>query len=206
MLISFDINTYKTRFLGGARQYLFFVLLQFPGTTMDYNSSSLLTSFGKGSQSDLFPYLVRTTSLPDSSFEEIPNVWQGHAFKMAGARNYGDWQLSFNIDEQGRILDRFNAWHNMIYDPVSQSYNEPKTYMVDQQLFLIDGNGEATKEYKLIKAWPKAISQTSLDYASTDLATVDVTFSYQYYTNPTENIQSSGTQSLLKSVFNRLIS
>lgn len=206
MKISFDIDTYKTRFLGGARQYLFFALLEFP-ISIGYgygNQSSLWTAFGYGSNADVFPYLVRSTSLPDSSLEEIQVAYPGHPFKMAGGRSYGDWQVSFNVDEKGKILQVFNRWHNLIYDPVSQSASEPETYMVNQQLFLIDGTGEATVGYTLVNAWPKAISQTGLDYASSDIATVDVTFSYQFFQLHKMDVETDAQKKILKSAFNRL--
>lgn len=204
--VSFDIDSYKTRFLGGARQYLFFALLDIPTNAGGLDNTALgniMSSFGYGSARDFVPYLVRSTTLPDSSFEEVQIPYPGHTFKMAGNRAYGDWNVSFNIDEKGRLLEIFNGWHDLIYEPVEQRYSSPNTYMRDQQLFLIDGTGQAVKEYKLFNAWPKSISATSLDYSSVDIATVDINFSYQYYTQKSVDT-ATGTTGLVRSLLNKL--
>lgn len=210
MQINFDLASYKNKFLGGAKQYLFYAVFTFPGPSTTTSSSSfsnllkpLLSTFGSGSTGDIIPYLVRTTSLPDSSFEDIQIPYPGHTFRMAGIRSYGDWPVSFNVDEKGVILKAFNDWHTKIYDPVTKTYSEPDVYMKDQHLFLVDGTGSSIKQYKLINAWPKVISPTSLDYASTDIATMDVTFSYQYYTIE-DTPPTSALGGLVQTAFNRL--
>lgn len=208
MKVSFDIDTYKTRFLGGARAYLFYALLQFPSAVTksikpSQSAKSWFTPFGQGSASDFVPYLVKSTSIPETSFEEAVIPFPGHSFKMAaGARNYGNWSISFNIDEKTKILDLFNSWHNIIYNPVTQKSSEPAVYMKEQQLYLINGSGEATRKFTLYNAWPVAIGATSLDYSSTEIATVDVTFSYQYYLTSEMEEQDS---SLLKSLFGKIV-
>ena len=166
-----NLEQYLSSFSGGARQYLFMALFDTPGGYGDKDKS----------------YLVRSTNLPDSSFEEINVLFPGHVFKMAGTRMYGDWTVSFNVDANASIINSFNYWHNMIYDPRSQTASTPKMYMRDQYLDLLDGvttsDGSMTtiKRYKLKNAWPKLINQVSLDYASTDIAVLDITFAYQYY-------------------------
>lgn len=165
MNITFDIDTYKTKFTGGARQYLFFAYFTFP------------SSIGNS----VIPYLVKSTSIPDSSFEEIVVPYPGISFKMAGTRNYGDWTLSFNVDEDGTLLQSFHGWHDLIYDSDTHSQISAKNYMKNQTLFLLDGNGVSTEQITLYGAWPKSVGAVGLDYASSDIATIDVTFSYQYY-------------------------
>jgi hypothetical protein len=207
--IGFDIDTYKTRFLGGARQYLFYALIQFPldiGYTGDKtnNVSSLLTSFGYGSGSDFVPYLVKATQVPDSTFEEIQNPYPGHPYKMAGNRTYGNWTVTFNVDAKMKILEYFTNWQDIIYQGSSKIAASPDVYMADQLLFLMDGTGEAVKVYKLVQAWPVSIGQVALDYAIGDVASIDITFSYQYFDMSDIARSSDTTQRLLKSLFNKL--
>ena len=211
MKINFDADSYKVRFLGGARQYLFYALFSMPPNVSNMESLStanvasvLLSPFGFGSSiaGNYLPYLVKSTSVPESTFEEITIPFPGHPFKMAGQRSYADWQITFNVDEKGRVLKDLNNWHDLIYDASTNTSSSPNQYMRDQHLFLVDGLGEDIVWYKLINAWPKAIGAVGLDYASSDIATVDVSFSYQYYiTQPT-----TITGSLLKTVFNKLLS
>jgi len=206
MKINFDIDTYKTRFLGGARSYLFYALIQFPSGINNIekqNYRSLLTPFGYGSANDFVPYLVKSTSIPESSFEDISIPYPGHTFKMAGNRSYGNWSVSFNVDEKTEILRMFNDWHNLIYDASEQKSSEPEVYMKDQFLYLINGVGEAIRSYQLVNAWPLSISQTDLNYSNIDITSVDITFSYQYYITLKEK-ENAETNSLLKALFNKI--
>lgn len=169
-ITSFKIDDYKAKFTGGAKQYLFFTHFQFPKAI---------------GQTDRIPYMVRSTSLPDSTFEEIAIPYPGLTFKMAGTRSYGDWSISFNVDNKGILLKNFHMWHDVIYSGNAHTQESFGSYRADQQLFLLDGFGKRTHEITLISAWPKSISAIGLDYASTDIATMDVTFSYQYFiSNP----------------------
>lgn len=209
MKVNFDIDAYKVRFLGGARQYLFYMLFTTPLMTSSIDPTmlnTLLSSYGFGSDRTLknyMPYLVKSGSLPDSSIEEMSIPYPGHPFKMAGTRSYGDFQVTFNIDEQGILLADLNMWFDKIYNPIGQSPYSPMEYMRDQQLFLIDGSGNDIVKYTLHQAWPKQLGSVSLDYASTEIATIDVTFSYQYYTMLTYTPEK-GTTDLLRSAFNKL--
>jgi hypothetical protein len=183
MNINFDIDTYKTKFTGGARQYLFFAYFTFP------------YSIGNS----VIPYLVKSTSIPDSSLEEIVVPYPGISFKMAGTRTYGDWQISFNVDEDGVLLHGFHNWHDLIYDSDTHSQISANNYMRNQTLFLLDGNGASTEQITLYGAWPKSVGAVGLDYATSDIATMDVTFSYQYY-----KFETLSSNILWSSVLNKL--
>jgi hypothetical protein len=165
-LVNWDPNSYLSSFDGGARQYLFLVSFNFP--------------FGSKSSPNI---LVRSTSTPDSNIEEVVIPYPGHQFRMAGSRNYGDWTISLNVDGNANVITDFSNWHDNIYEPRRRTSTVPTSYMSDQTLEMIGGGayGLPTKTYKLINAWPKTIGQVALDYASQDIATIDITFAYQYY-------------------------
>jgi hypothetical protein len=92
-----------------------------------------------------------------------------------------------------------------MYEPETQRYSEASQYMMNQDVYLVDGSGTPIKKYTLFNAWPKALGTVSLDYASTDIATLDVTFAYQYYVVTDMSKDTDGTtNNLLKSVFNRI--
>jgi hypothetical protein len=160
---------------GGARQYLFRVWFMFPALTGSKEIDSL-----KNIKDDIH-YYVRTSSLPESTYEDVSIPYPGYAFKMAGNRTYNDWTVSLNIDKKNDILKTFQAWHNYIYDPQTHEYAAPMNYMLDQTLQLLGPDLEPTSEYTLYRAWPKSIGNVQMDYSSTELTTVDITFAYQYY-------------------------
>jgi hypothetical protein len=215
MKVNIDIQSYKSRFLGGARQYLFYVNLQFPnfGNILKAAAEGVLSGMktiedlssgatdeilkkgaveGLGAATDVFllnnstsnfPYLVKSTSLPDSTLEEIQTYWVGQKFKMASTRSDGDWSVTFIVDNDAKILTRFWAWQKIIHNPQANIYGKPVSYMVDQDIHLLGfDTGSTICCFKLYGAWPKSIGQIQLDYQTNDLVQFDVTFSYQYHT------------------------
>lgn len=162
------IDEYLSWFKGGQKQYLFEVLLNIPG----YENNVLLTK-----------HHVRSTSIPESTFEEIVIPYAGLSYKMAGNRNYGDWTVSFNLDSKNVLLSSLREWHDKIFSVTkfSQESHGQDKYMRDQTFNLMDESGNILTKYKLISAWPKSVGAVNFDYASSDIATVDVTFSYQFY-------------------------
>lgn len=211
MKIQFDIDSYKTKFSGGIKQYLFFAVFTFPsnlsvsgGWNTQNAMQSMLSPLGYNSNDNVFPYLVRATNLPDSTFEEVIIPFPGIPIKMAGTRTFGDWTVSFNVDSDGKLIHAFNKWHNLIYDAETQIPSSKKQYAKNQQLFILDNYGMATERIELFDAWPKAIGQVTFDYSSSDLATMDVTFSYDRYTIKNENETSPANKGILQAAISKV--
>lgn len=210
MKVQMDINTYKASFTGAARQYNFFVVMQFPswGNVLQSASQGLLANgvdqitsneslrvagvaagntaidvLGSTGALKNSQFYVRSTYLPDSTFEEILTSWMGHDYKMSGKQVFTDWMVTYNVDKEGELLRKFFDWHKTMHDPESNNYGFPTSYMTNPEVHLLSPNtGETVCVYKMYGAWPKNIGQVQLDYANNDLATVDITFSYQYHT------------------------
>jgi hypothetical protein len=164
----FDVDSYRANFQGGARQYLFYFKPVFP--------SGL-----SGADTEVATYLVRTTTLPETSTEEIVVNWQGFDYKVAGKYTYADWTVTFNVDVDAKIIAMFNNWAALIHDPTTNKYTFPNEYMVDQQVELLDLQGTPTTKYKLFGTWPKMIGNSNLDYSANDVVQFDVTFTYVYH-------------------------
>jgi len=159
----FNLENFTANFSGGARSYLFMYEPSFP----------------EGSLSDTRRYLVRSTTLPDSNIEELILNWQGLDFKVAGKQSYSDWTITFNVDQKYNIRNDFELWMNNISN--RDKYGKMKDYMQDQNLLLLDYEGNRIGSVKLFNAWPKSVSAITLDYSAMDVAQFDVTFSYQYH-------------------------
>lgn len=163
----FDIDSFRANFKDGARSYLFYYKPVFPGSL--------------GVDSDKATYLVKTAALPETTTEEITTSWQGQDYKVAGKYSYSDWQVSFNVDKDAKIITAFQDWANLIHDPTTNMYTSPADYMSDQQLDLLGLNGEPIMKYKLMGCWLKSINSVTLDYSQNDFVQLDVTFSYVYH-------------------------
>jgi hypothetical protein len=165
---TFDLEGFKTGFEGGARGYLFMY---------EPNASSPL-----GNQNR--KYLVRATSMPETSEEEIIVNWQGMDFKMSGKKTFNDWTVTFNTDYNALIRIEFEKWSNFVHltmkgGKYTNIYGKPIDYMFDQKLSMLGYEGERILDVHLIDAWPKSVGAITLDYSAQDVAQFDVTFSYQ---------------------------
>ena len=170
--LGYGIDSYISHFSGGIKQFLFAVVFDFP-----ISLSGMFTGITK---TDL-TYHVKASVLPESTFEDASIPYPGYVFKMATQRSYADWTVSLIVDRDTKIIDLFQAWHNLIYNPETHSYSPPSTYMRNQTLIMLDNDMNAVAEYQLRGAWPRSIGNVGFDYASTEIATVDITFAYQYY-------------------------
>lgn len=231
MKVNFDLESYRAMFSGGTRSYLFFVNFMFPiinnpaptgsflsdvGTSFESTVSKVglkgasymaaakntLSIFGVGKDNLMYPYLVKSTSLPETSFEEVAVKYGALTYKLAGEKTYSDWTVSLNVDDKGEILQKFHQWHDGIYDRANGNIGMPYEYMQPQEIHLLDYTGNTTKVYKMFYCWPKSIGETTLDYSSNEIATFNVTFSYSYFT--IENGQDSLMNNLAKKVFNQV--
>ena len=163
-ITGFDLNSFKTNFKGGARAYLFIYQPTMPEENQEAK------------------YLVRATSLPETTIEEILVNWQGADFKMAGKQTFTDWTITFNGDKLYKLRKQFEAWMesiNTIGDQIN--YGVPADYFSDQTLQLLDYDGTVIDSLTLYDAWPKSVGAITLDYSSQDIAQFDVTFTYQYH-------------------------
>lgn len=72
----FNLDDFRAHFVNAAREYLFFVYLNFPS--------------GIGSTSINPRYLVRSTSFPGRSVGSIDVPWQGYNYSLGGKSTVED--------------------------------------------------------------------------------------------------------------------
>ena len=173
MKFNIDIETYRSRFLGGnARAYLFFIQIQFPGfgnvlqsglqgilgggsyganaggvEALKSGAMGVATSgvdlIGLSSGTSDFGYFVKSTNLPESSIQEASTFWCGQEYKIASTRRFVEWTVTFYVDHQAKILKKFWDWHKIIHNPETNAYGKPTTYMADQLLYLVGLDGDS---------------------------------------------------------------
>ena len=78
---------------------------------------------------------------------------------------------------------------------------QPSEYQRDLQVYQLDRNGNALKEYNIANAFPVDLSPVALDFGANDqISSFTVTFQYQHFTtsnNPLGSIVNFG------GIFNR---
>jgi hypothetical protein len=129
-----------------------------------------------------YPYLVRTTSLPDSNLEEIAVPWQGMTYKLAATQTFNDITVTFNVDKDSLIRYDFVNWVNYIHNPADNTHASPASYMCILNMTHLNTDSSNNIQYVMHGAYPKVVGTAALDYANKDTLQFDVTFSYQYHT------------------------
>ena len=168
---NFDIDSFRANFKDGSRSNLFYFIPAFPAdvVTGDMNDERTV-------------YLVKSTSMPGSTLEEILLNWQGMDYPIAGKHTFAELVVSFNMDVDGFLRMNFEKWINKIHDPVTNQYAYINEYMTDQRLHLLGYQGEPVLEFVLKDAWPREVAAATLDYTASEITTFDVTFRYAYHT------------------------
>jgi hypothetical protein len=164
--MGFNLDDFKSHFETGARSYLFYVKPVIP-RALNYTSEAT--------------YLVKSTSLPASTIEEIITQWQGADYKIAGKRTFAPWAVTFIVDRKADIQKYFLNWMNLILDPTTNIHGMPSEYFQTQEVWLLGNSGQPIIKYQLKYAWPQEVGAVTLDYTNNDLAQFDVNFSYQYH-------------------------
>lgn len=177
---AFNIEAFKAKFGDGAKASLFYYQPQWPGALG-----------AEVTQEDAI-YLVKTAQMPSTALEEVTLNWQGFDWKFPGKHTYTDVVVTFNVDLEAKIRQTFELWSNLCHDPATNFYTTHDVYMADQRLNMIGYEGQNILEFVLHDAWPKEVSQIAMDYASTEVATFDVTFTYSYH--ETKFTETGGVQ------------
>lgn len=158
-----------------ARGYLFYVFIDWPSGTLK-----------GGLDSDKTRYLVRSTNLPSSAVEVATTNWQGNAYKLGTTQTFEDFTITFNVDIGDNIRHSFLKWTELIHNAVNNEHGKPQEgnpYMKEVRIWhLNQEKGDPVMDYRLVGAWPSTVGQIALDYATKDVATFDITFTYQYHT------------------------
>jgi hypothetical protein len=128
---------------------------------------------------DKTAYLVSSTSLPGSTITPVETPWQGMNYKFGSVQTFDDWTCTFRVDAAAQLRKDLKAWQNLIHDPATNVSGVPSDYFADQTLVLLDNNGDDILTMTLVGAWPTSVGEIALDYGSTDVATLDCTFSFQ---------------------------
>ena len=172
----FNINTFKSNGLvyGGARPSLFSVFLSVPqGLGIDSVST------------DKFRFVCRTAELPASSVSAFDVPYFGRKVKIAGDRNFTDWQVNIMNDEDFSVRSLFETWSNALNRHVS-NVRDPvaarEGYKADLEVVQYGKDGNVIRSYQIVGAFPTDIGAISLDWdTQNSIETFPVTFAYDYW-------------------------
>lgn len=171
--------------LGGARPTLFQVRLTFPNQIIP-NSNEITQEAA---------FMVQASAIPGSTISAIEVPYFGRKIRVAGDRTFQPWSVSVINDEDFKIRQALETWHNKI-NSLSGNVNTtgssaPGNYKTTAEVMQFSKTGgREIRTYKFYGLFPTEISPIDLDWGRTDeIETFQVQFAYDYY----EVVGSTGT-------------
>lgn len=170
--MAFNINEIRAGLaLGGARPTLFRVEITNP-----VNNAG----------DSIAPFLIQTSSLPNSTINPIEVPYFGRKIKIAGDRTFDTWSVTVMNDEDFKVRHTLELWHNQINSLESNlnlnASSSPLLYKSTALVTQYGKAGDALRRYKFNGLFPIEISTIDLDWNSTDqIETFSVTFAYDWY-------------------------
>jgi hypothetical protein len=165
--MAFNINEMRANLqFDGARPSLFEVFVNNP-----------ISSVGDAK----FRFMAKATSIPESTIGMIEVPYFGRRIKVAGVRQYADWQITIINDEDFAVRRSLEAWHGAINSSESNlrtAANYRSTATINQY----GKDGDIKRTYLMENCWPMQISPIELAWDNGDaIEEFTVTWSYDYW-------------------------
>lgn len=164
----FNINNIKAALKGGgARQNQFSVHFRNPA-----NQKGDLTA----------PLLIQASSIPSVDIGTIQVPFFGRFMKLAGDRQYPEWQVSVLNDEDFLIRDALEDWSNKI-NGFESNIRRLTNYKSEATVIQYSKDGRIIRQYEFHGIFPTNVGAIGLNWAENDqIEAFDVTFQYDYWT------------------------
>ena len=197
--MAFNIEEFKSSglTLGGARPTQFRVHVEFPSVISSLNLGAGEVNSGVTNLYEYTTLLGKAASVPASVISEIEVGYFGRKVKVAGDRTYANWSIQFYNNEDYKIRNAFEQWHENINRPVENimnasldggiAFSSLQNYKTSLAVEHFDKIGNVIKAYKLIGAFPVDVGEITLDWdAQNTIEIYTITFAYYYFlTGPT---------------------
>lgn len=170
-MAGFNIQDFKSNLkYGGARTSLFSVQITNPANTI----ADLQT-----------PFFIKAASLPGININPLSVSYFGRPIKLAGNREFEDWNVTVINDEDFKIRNAMEQWSNSINGfetnvrkfPTSEHSQYKSTATITQ----FSQTGSALRTYKFIGIFPTNIAAIEMDWENESVQNFGVTFSIDYW-------------------------
>ena len=157
---------------GGARASQFRVVLDFPRWV----------DFGDSVYKGIF--LVKAASLPASTISPIEVPYRGRITKVAGERQFANWNVTILNDNDFMIRNALEQWSSGILNHTATNGRlKSLDYQTDMRVEQFDRNENVIKTYYMHNCHPQNIGEIGLDFGNTNsIEEYQVEFSVDYWT------------------------
>jgi hypothetical protein len=127
-------------------------------------------------------------SLPGRNLDTTPdsNVY-GPEREIVSGYSFADITASFQCSTDLKEKKYFESWQRLAFNPQTWAMGYYDDYVGSVDIHTMDEQNKKVYGVKLMEAFPKSIAAQSLGYAQNNAyQTVDITFSYRYWKNLTD--------------------
>ena len=163
--------------------------LKFGGARPTHFRVDLATPFDRD-LNNISSFLIQATSLPPSNIGPVEVPYMGRKIRVAGDRTFDPWSVTVINDEDFKIRQAMERWHNQI-NSLSLNTNltgssAPANYKYQARVMQYSKASESfdspIRTYEFYGLFPLEISSIDLDWNATDdIERFTVTFSYDWY-------------------------
>lgn len=178
----FNQNEFRQKLKkGGARPSLFRIVIK--------GSGDVAANFPV----EQFSFMCKAASMPASTLGVIPVGYFGKKIKLAGDRDFENWECSIINDETFDLRNAFEKWNSAINSingeanaqRNSGATSSPMSYVTDIEVQQYGKEGDIIKKYTLHNAFPFNVGAIELNWDSENaIEEFGVSWSYDYFTTP----------------------
>ena len=168
-----DVSSFIANFQGGGlRPSRYKVILSFP-SEVGGAQTALKVSF-----------TCKATTVPASTVGVAIAPYMGRQIKLAGDREFMDWNITVLLDTDFASRDAFEVWSDNMNGHASNvaipGWGNPSSYMANAEVHLLDAEGNTVRTYILEGTWPTSVGEINLGYDQTNqIAEMQVTLAVQ---------------------------
>jgi hypothetical protein len=128
-------------------------------------------------------FLVKAASLPASIVAPIDVPFRGRITKIAGERQFANWNVTILNDNDFNIRNALEQWSNgMLNHTATNGIVKPLDYSTDLYVTQLDRNDNPIKKYKFVNCYPQQIGEIGLDFGNvSQIEEYPVEFSVDYW-------------------------
>ena len=138
----------------------------------------------------------QSISFPGRNLDTVPdtNIY-GPTREIVQGYSYGEVNASFLCSNEYQEKGLFEAWQNLAFDDTKTwSLGYYNNYVGQIDIYQLDEKDNRRAGVKLVECFPKNIAPIELSYGTNDtISTVDITFTYRYWTNVATQQLNSGS-------------
>jgi hypothetical protein len=143
---------------------------------------------------------AENASLPGRSVATTESTFVGPMRKLGYTAMYSEVAITFILGESYIEKEFFDKWidaivgdHRVKHSPGGEKFNAGyyDDYKGTIEIQNVNRAGENTYKTRLIEAWPINMAAVALDWGSSEISKLNVTFAYRYYEHDENDYQGS---------------